>query len=78
MEETYAEAVSTLRASFVSGRTRPLAWRRKQLERLLQMYEENEELLCHALATDLHKPRQEAICLEIEVNKNTIRGCLLE
>jgi aldehyde dehydrogenase (NAD+) len=54
-----------LRADFDSGRTRPLAWRRRQLEQLARLLEENEADLLEALRTDLGKPPVEGFITEI-------------
>jgi aldehyde dehydrogenase (NAD+) len=57
---TADEVVSRLRATFGTGRTRDLNWRRAQLVALARMLRENEEDLLAALAEDLGKPRFEA------------------
>jgi aldehyde dehydrogenase (NAD+) len=54
------EITKRLRAAFASGRTRPLAWRREQLERMRAMIVENAEALLQALHADLGKPELEA------------------
>ena len=60
----------------MSGKTRPVEWRVKQLQNLLRMMEENETLICEALHKDLRKPRQESMALEIGYIKNDIRGII--
>ncbi len=40
------------------------------------MVQDNEELLCDALGKDLHKPKQEAQCLELENIANMVRHAL--
>src|SRR5919106_2799189 len=57
--------VDRLRATFESGRTRPLAWRREQLVRMRAMLVERERELLAALAADLGKPRVEAWATDI-------------
>jgi aldehyde dehydrogenase (NAD+) len=52
--------VERLRSTFASGRTRPVEWRRAQLDALARMLTENEDVLLAALADDLGKPRYEA------------------
>ena len=52
--------VKRLRATFDSGRTRPLAWRREQLACVHTMLREQESALLGALAADLGKPATEA------------------
>jgi len=57
--------VARLRSTFESGRTRPLAWRREQLNRMKAMLVEREQDLLDALAADLGKPRAEAWATDI-------------
>ena len=52
--------VAGLRTTFDSGRTRPLSWRRTQLEALLRFVKENGDALVAALQADLGKPELEA------------------
>lgn len=52
--------VDRLRATFESGRTRPLAWRREQLERLVALVDDHGDALCEAMRADLGKPELEA------------------
>ena len=49
-----------LRATYESGRTRPLAWRQSQLRGLLRLLAEKEEDAFRALHHDLGKHRAEA------------------
>jgi aldehyde dehydrogenase (NAD+) len=58
--EEIAPLVGRLRATFDSGKTRPLAWRRQQLEGLLAFARENDDRLVAALRADLGKPELEA------------------
>jgi len=57
--------VARLRATFASGRTRPLDWRRAQLKALRALLTERESELLDALAVDLGKPRLEAWATDI-------------
>jgi len=59
--------VESLRATFESGRTRPLEWRREQLGRLKSLLEENAERLTTALQHDLGKPDIEAWATDISI-----------
>lgn len=52
--------VATMRALVEGGSTRPLAWRRNQLERLEALLADAEAVLPQALADDLGKPAVEA------------------
>lgn len=59
------DVASRLRASFATGVTRPLAWRRSQLERMIALLEDNEAEVLAALAADLGKPRAEGFITDI-------------
>ncbi|XP_063242291.1 aldehyde dehydrogenase, dimeric NADP-preferring-like isoform X2 [Bacillus rossius redtenbacheri] len=67
-----SQVVKMAKKAFLSGKTRSIKFREKQLRQLLKMYEENEDQILSALATDLCKPRQEAITTELEVLKNDL------
>ncbi len=58
---SFPDMLTQLRASFDSGLTRPLDWRREQLVAIGRMLEENEERLNEALMQDLGKPPQEVL-----------------
>ncbi|MEU1015433.1 aldehyde dehydrogenase family protein [Streptomyces sp. NPDC005898] len=66
-EEDIAALVTRLRATFATGRTRPLAWREEQLTRLRALFTENREAIADALYSDLRKPRPEANGAEIDL-----------
>lgn len=57
----------------MSGKTRDISFRIRQLENLLRMYEENEADFITALYKDLRKPKYEAKLVEIEVLKGDVR-----
>lgn len=57
--------VDSLRTAYNQGLTRPLSWRKHQLEQMLKMLEENESEFLDALATDLGKPRVEGFITDI-------------
>ncbi|QEV16479.1 aldehyde dehydrogenase family protein [Streptomyces alboniger] len=59
--------VARLRATFATGRTRPLAWREEQLTRLRALFTENREAIADALHSDLRKPRAEAYAAEVDL-----------
>ena len=54
-----------LRATYNSGHTRPLAWRKHQLEQMIKMLNENEPEFLAALKTDLGKPTVEGFITDI-------------
>ncbi len=60
-----APLVASLRKTFDSGRTRPLAWRRAQLEALIRFAKENSDALVEALQADMGKPELEARAADI-------------
>jgi aldehyde dehydrogenase (NAD+) len=62
-----------LRATFDSGRTRPIAWREAQLAGLRRMMEEAEDELLAALQADLGRPPVEAFAADIGHTKAELR-----
>lgn len=60
-----ATALENLRKHFQSGITQPYAWRKAKLEQLRDLILEHETALYAALASDLHKSREEAWVTEI-------------
>ena len=54
------QVVSQTRSAFQSGVTRPLAWRKAQLEAMIQMIEEHQDEFSAALKTDLGRGVEEA------------------
>lgn len=69
----YDELVQRLRATFAAGRTRPLAWRRAQLDALGRMLADNEPRIAEALHRDLAKPEQEVVLGETALIHSEIR-----
>ncbi|XP_076048576.1 aldehyde dehydrogenase type III [Oratosquilla oratoria] len=68
----YEQLVQGVRNAFLQGKTREIKFRKEQLKALKQLYEQEEAAICAALATDLNKPKQESILLEINVLKSDI------
>ncbi|MEV2214026.1 aldehyde dehydrogenase family protein [Streptomyces sp. NPDC050997] len=64
--EQPADTVARLRATFRTGRTKPVAWRTDQLSRLRAMLTENGADLAAALHADLGKSATEAYRTEID------------
>jgi aldehyde dehydrogenase (NAD+) len=54
------DVVAGLRATFRSGRTRPVEWRLAQLDAVLRLVTEREDDFAQALAADLGRPRFDA------------------
>lgn len=73
----FEDVMHKVNTAFQSGRTRNVAFRRKQLESLLRMYEENKDAMAAALAADLRRPKQEAVILEIDFLINDITNTLI-
>lgn len=68
--------VSDLRQSFENARPRSLKTRINQLKALKRLYEENKNEMCNALAQDLRKSTQEALCMEVDFLINDIKNAL--
>ncbi|OKK21961.1 aldehyde dehydrogenase [Streptomyces sp. CB00455] len=64
--EQPADAVARLRATFATGRTKPLSWRTQQLHAVRSLLTERGDELAAALDTDLGKNRDEAYRTEID------------
>ncbi len=69
----YATIIQSQRAFFQSGVTRPLAFRRTQLRKLLAALAAHESALMAALHADLRKSPQEAYATEIGMVASEIR-----
>jgi aldehyde dehydrogenase (NAD+) len=65
--------VAALRHSFQSGRTRPLAWRRAQLDALLHLLATSADELIDALQRDMGKPEVEAHVCDIAFTATDIK-----
>ncbi len=63
--EHAAETVTRLRATFDTGRTKPLAWRKQQLQALRRLLTEQQDVFAEALHTDLGKSATESHVMEI-------------
>ena len=67
-----ATTVDRLRATFDGGRTRPIAWRRRQLQALRGMLRERESEFAAALQQDLGKPPLESLVTEVGLVRGEI------
>ena len=74
--EQIPEIVARLRAAFEAGRTRPLAWRREQLERLGALLAEQGQALVEALQADLRKPELEAWAADVGSVRSEVKLAL--
>ena len=60
------EVFNRLRDAYTTGVTKPLAWRRGQLNALRRMITENKQAIIDAVAADLGKPASETLLMEID------------
>jgi len=67
------ELVARLRATFRTGRTRPISWRREQLAEILRMLDEHEAEFVQALHDDLRRPPIEAYTADIGTTKSEVK-----
>ncbi|NXF41967.1 AL3B1 dehydrogenase, partial [Nyctibius bracteatus] len=72
----YAGLVSHLRAAWLSGKTRPMEYRRAQLEALGRFLDEKKQDILEATALDMGKPSFEAYFTEILLCKNELNTTL--
>ncbi|XP_053614729.1 aldehyde dehydrogenase, dimeric NADP-preferring isoform X1 [Plodia interpunctella] len=71
-----SESVQKARDAFNRGVTRPIEWRRKQLQSLLRMYQENTQAMIDALHADLRRSKMEAVLLEVDYLINDLKNTL--
>ncbi|OJJ50133.1 hypothetical protein ASPZODRAFT_58612 [Penicilliopsis zonata CBS 506.65] len=63
---------ATLQATFASGKTKSVEWRKWQLKQFWWMMEDGEEALVAAMKGDLHRHPYESITVEIRAVKATV------
>ena len=64
----YSTLVARQRDYFLSGRTRPAAWRKAQLQALKALFTENHDELCDALWKDLRRNVIDADLMDVAYN----------
>lgn len=74
----YQDVMQRANTAFQSGKTKNVAFRRRQLESLLRLYEENREEMAAVLAADLRRPKQEAMILEVDFLVNDLTNTLIK
>ncbi|NWY07893.1 AL3B1 dehydrogenase, partial [Nothoprocta ornata] len=72
----YAGLVSSLRAAWLTGKTRPVEYRVAQLEALGRFLDEKKQDILDALASDMHEPSFEAEYSNIVLCKNELNDTL--
>jgi aldehyde dehydrogenase (NAD+) len=65
-----------LRATFSTGLTRPLEWRREQLSALVRLLRDEAGALTDAMAADLGKPELEGWLTDVAAVRHDIEGAL--
>ncbi|HQN62515.1 MAG TPA: aldehyde dehydrogenase family protein, partial [Flexilinea sp.] len=68
--------VDTQRRFFLSGKTLPVSQRKKALQSLLTMVDENQQMIFDALFTDLHKSEFESYMTEVGLVLTEIRQAM--
>ncbi len=71
-----ADAAARLRATFASGRTADLAWRRRQLQGVIDLVEQHEQRLLDAMAADLGKPAFDGWLTDLLTTRDEARFAL--
>ncbi|HEY6373502.1 MAG TPA: aldehyde dehydrogenase family protein, partial [Candidatus Sulfotelmatobacter sp.] len=64
----YSALVAQQREFFLSGATRPVTWRKAQLEALKALFTENHDELCEALWKDLRRNVVDADLMDVAYN----------
>jgi hypothetical protein len=71
MTETPVENIPSIfrdvRTSFISGKTKSIAWRKKQIEQLYKMCDEQKFVFASATNADFHRPTAETIIYDCSV-----------
>ncbi|MDZ7675960.1 MAG: aldehyde dehydrogenase family protein [Acidimicrobiales bacterium] len=71
--ETIPGVVAAIRHCFQSGRTRPIEWRKRQLDGLLTVLEEGGDQLVEAMQADFGKPTVEAHATDISFSVTEVK-----
>src|SRR5215471_6238234 len=64
----YSNLVAAQRHYFLAGNTRPVSWRKAQLEAVKAMFAEHHDELCAALWTDLRRNVIDADYMDVTYN----------
>ncbi|XP_078048718.1 aldehyde dehydrogenase type III isoform X2 [Augochlora pura] len=77
MATDFAALVERSRNAFLSGKTRPLEWRIKQLKQLELMLDECRPDIVSALASDLRRCKFETMALEVLISQGEVKTLLM-
>ncbi|XP_033015263.1 aldehyde dehydrogenase family 3 member B1 [Lacerta agilis] len=72
----YAGLVDCLRATWLTGKTRPMEYRKGQLEALGRFLEERRSDLLHALNQDMRRPHFEGEVAEVAFTRSEVNNAL--
>ncbi|XP_053256087.1 aldehyde dehydrogenase family 3 member B1-like isoform X2 [Podarcis raffonei] len=72
----YAGLVDCLRATWLTGKTRPMEYRQGQLEALNRFLEERRSDLLHALNQDMRRPHFEGEVAEVAFTRSEVNNAL--
>nr|XP_034981921.1 aldehyde dehydrogenase family 3 member B1-like isoform X2 [Zootoca vivipara] len=72
----YAGLVDCLRATWLTGKTRPMEYRKGQLEALNRFLEERRSDLLHALNQDMRRPHFEGDVAEVAFTRSEVNNAL--
>ena len=61
-----------LRGTFNTGKTRSVAWRKRQIEQLYKMCDEQKEAFAAAANADFHRPNSETILYDCGVVSSSL------
>ncbi|XP_026669899.1 fatty aldehyde dehydrogenase isoform X3 [Ceratina calcarata] len=73
MMTDYASLVERTRNAFLSGKTRPLEWRIKQVKQALLMLKECRQEILSALTADLRRCKFEGVALDVLVTEGEVQ-----
>jgi aldehyde dehydrogenase (NAD+) len=63
--EEFDKVYTTVNATFKTGKTKSLAWRKWQLKQIWWMMEDNEDKWIEALQKDLNRDRFESLATDL-------------
>jgi len=69
LDEAISQIHKELTATFLSGKTRPIAFRKEQIKKLGFLVQDNEQAFADALRKDLGRPEGETLFGETAVMK---------
>jgi aldehyde dehydrogenase (NAD+) len=68
MIETSMDVIETIfkdiRESFNTGKTKSLSWRKRQIEQIYKMFDEQKDAFAAAVNADFHRPKSETLLFD--------------